>query len=408
MSEKTFVIVGGGLAAAKAAETLRAEGFDGRVVLISAEDELPYERPPLSKEVLAGSDSGDGVYVHDQAWYADNNVELRLGMRVTSIDRVAKTVTLRDDSPVGYDKLLLATGSAPRKLKVDGDRLAGVHYLRTKRNAVDLKGAIEAGGKNVVVVGGGWIGLEVAAAAQGYGNSVTVIEPQPVPLHAALGDELGGMFADLHREKGVTLLLGTGVTEFVGDGDTVTGVKTSSDDVVPADVVVVGVGARPMAYLAEDAGIEVDDGILVDAQLQTSDENIYAAGDVANVQHPLLGRRIRVEHWDNALAGGPAAAKSMLGQEVSYDKVPYFFTDQYELGMEFTGDLGGEAFDAITYRGDKDGREFVVFWTSAGKVLAGMNVNVWDVADDVVQLVRSGRQVDLAKLADATVPLAEV
>lgn len=408
MPEGAFVIIGGGLAAAKAAETLREEGFDGTVTLVAAEDSLPYERPPLSKGVLSGSDADDVIFVHDDAWYADQHIDLRRGVRATVIDRGARSVTLADGSTVGYDKLLLATGSVPRKLRIPGADLDGVHYLRTKRNSDELKAALAAGDRRVVVVGAGWIGLEVAAAARGYGNPVTVIEPQAAPLRAALGDELGTMFGDLHREHGVDLRLGTGVTEIVGDGTAVTGVRTDAGDLVDADVVVVGVGARPMTQLAEEAGLDADNGILTDAALRTSDENIYAAGDVANAEHPVLGRRIRVEHWANALNQGPAAARSMLGQAVSYDHIPYFYTDQYDLGMEFSGDLGGAAFDAITYRGDKDGREFVVFWTAGGRVLAGMNVNVWDVADDIAALVRSGRAVDLERLADPDTPLADL
>ncbi len=411
MAEQTYVIVGGGLAGAKAAEALRDEGFDGAITLLAAEEVLPYERPPLSKGVLSGSDADDTIFVHDEQWYADQRVDLRRGARATGIDRAARTVALSDGGSVGYHKLLLATGSAPRKLRIPGAELGGVHYLRTKRNSDELKAALAAGDRRIVVVGAGWIGLEVAAAARGYGNAVTVIEPQAAPLRAALGDELGGMFAGLHREHDVDLRLGTGVTEFTGDGTAVTGVTgviTDAGDRVDADAVIVGVGARPMTQLAEEAGLDVENGILTDAALRTSDENIYAAGDVANAEHPVLGRRIRVEHWANALNQGPAAAKSMLGQPVSYDHIPYFYTDQYDLGMEFTGDLGGEPFDAITYRGNRDDREFIVFWTAGGKVLAGMNVNVWDVADDVAALVRSDRAVDLARLADQDVPLAEV
>jgi 3-phenylpropionate/trans-cinnamate dioxygenase ferredoxin reductase subunit len=408
MTDQTFVIVGGGLAGAKAAETLRDEGFDGTVTLLAAEQSLPYERPPLSKGVLSGSDADEVIVVHAAQWYAARNTDPRQNARATALDPAARTVTLADGSTVGYDKLLLTTGSVPRKIRVPGADLAGVHYLRTKGNSDELKSTLSAGNKRVVVIGAGWIGLEVAAAARGYGNSVTGIEPQPQPLRAALGDELGGMFADLHREHDVDLRLGTGATEITGDGTSVTGVVTDAGDRVDADVVIVGVGARPLTQLAEESGLAVDNGILTDAALRTSDENIYAAGDVANAEHPVLGRRVRVEHWANALNQGPAAAKAMLGQQVSYDHIPYFYTDQYDLGMEFTGDLGGEQFDTITYRGNREGREFIVFWTADGRVLAGMNVNVWDVADDIAALVRSGRAVDLAKLADPEVALADV
>jgi 3-phenylpropionate/trans-cinnamate dioxygenase ferredoxin reductase subunit len=410
--DRTFVIIGGGLAAGKAAETLRSEGFAGRVVVVAAERQRPYERPSLSKGVLNGTDDEDSIYVHPEGWYAENDVDLRTGVRALAVDPETRTVALSDDTSLQYDKLLLATGSAPRKLKVPGVELDGVLYLRTKPNAEALKAALAGGGRNVVLVGGGWIGLEVAAAARGYGNEVTVIDPSPVPLHAALGLELGGVFADLHTEHGVTLMMSREVTEIVGDGTKVTGVRTRDGETVPADVVVVGIGTVPMEQLAREAGLTVDNGIVVDSSLRASDENIYAAGDIARWTHPLLGRSLRVEHWANALHQGPAAAKSMLGQEVSYDEIPYFYTDQYDLGMEFVGDIAGDVahgrYDTVTYRGDLDERTFIAFWTHGGKVLAGMNVNIWDVIPDIEALVRADRAVDLARLADPAVPLSEL
>jgi 3-phenylpropionate/trans-cinnamate dioxygenase ferredoxin reductase subunit len=409
---RTFAIVGGGLAAAKAAETLRSEGFSGSIALIAAERELPYERPSLSKGVLAGSEEESSIFVHPEGWYTDNNIDLRTGVRALAVDPETRTLALSDDTSLQYDKLLLATGSGPRKLKIPGADLAGVYYLRTKTNSDSLREALAGGGKNVVMIGGGWIGLEVAAAARGYGNEVTVIDMSPVPLYAALGLELGGVFADLHTEHGVTLLMNRQTTEITGDGGTVTGVRTDAGEVVPADVVVIGIGTVPMQQLAEEAGLAVDNGIVVDASLRTSDENIYAAGDIARWAHPLLGRSLRVEHWQNALHQGPAAAKSMLGQDMSYDEIPYFYTDQYDLGMEFVGDLAGDVaaknYDTLTYRGDFDSREFVAFWSRDGKVIAGMNVNIWDVNPDIEALVRSGRAVDLDRLADPAVPLAEL
>ncbi|MEO7125948.1 MAG: FAD-dependent oxidoreductase [Nakamurella sp.] len=411
-ADQTFVIIGGGLAAAKAAETLRTEGFAGRVVVIAAEKLRPYQRPSLSKGVLNGTDSDDSIYVHGENWYADNNVELRTGVRALAVDPETRTVALSDDTDLQYDKLLLATGSGPRKLKVPGADFVGVYYLRTKNNADALKSVLSAGGKNVVLVGGGWIGLEVAAAARGYDNQVTVIDPNPVPLHSALGLELGGVFADLHTGHDVTLLMGRHVSELVGDGEHVSGVRTDFGELIEADVVVVGIGTVPMVQLAQEAGLAVDNGIMVDASLRTSDENIFAAGDVARWQHPSLGRPVRVEHWANALNQGPAAAKAMLGQAVLYDEIPYFYTDQYDLGMEFVGDIAGDLvsgrYDTVTYRGDLDAREFIAFWTCNGKVVAGMNVNVWDVVPDIEAMVRSDRVVDLDRLADPSVPLAEV
>lgn len=415
---RTFVIVGGGLAAGKAAETLRAEGFAGRVVVIAAEKFPPYQRPSLSKGILAGTEGDDALWVAPEAWYAEHDVDLRTGLRALAVDPETRTVALGDDTDLRYDKLLLATGSRPRKLKVDGADLEGVHYLRTKNNAEALKDAISGGDKNVVMVGGGWVGLEVAAAARNYGNTVTVIDPNPVPLYAALGLELGGVFNDLHVAHGVTMLMGRGVTEIVGgaggaDGSVqVTGVRTDDGQLVPADVVVVGIGTVPVTQLADEAGLTVDNGVVVSGSLQTSDENIYAAGDIARWQHPSLGRRIRVEHWATALNQGPAAAKAMLGQDVAYDEIPYFYTDQYDLGMEFVGDLVGDVaarnYDTVTYRGDIDAREFIAFWSRGGKVVAGMNVNIWDVVPDVEALVRADRAVDLERLADASIPLSDV
>ncbi|GAA3181725.1 FAD-dependent oxidoreductase [Blastococcus jejuensis] len=402
----THVIVGGGLAGAKAAETLRAEGFDGRVVLIAAEAELPYERPPLSKGYLLGSAEREKARVHDAGWYEEHDVELRAGVRATGLDAAGHTVALDTGEELGYDRLLLATGSSARRLTLPGADLDGVRYLRTLPDSDRLLADLAGGGRRVVVVGGGWIGLEVGAAARGYGNEVTVVEPQPTPLHAALGAEMGEVFAGLHREHGVDVRTGTGVRELRGAGGRVTSVLVDGDAEVPADLVVVGIGAVPNTELAEAAGLEVDRGIVTDAALRTSAPDVFAAGDVASSFHPLYGRHVRVEHWANALNGGPAAARSMLGQAVSYDRVPYFFTDQYDLGMEYSG-LGGPD-DAVVCRGDVGAREFIAFWLSEGRVVAGMNVNVWDVTDPIQALIRSGAQVPVERLTDPAVPLEDL
>lgn len=407
MPEETFVIAGAGLAGAKAAETLREEGFAGRVLLVGEEIERPYERPPLSKGFLLDKEPRDKAHVHEADWYDKHDVELRAGTSVAAVDRGAHQVRLSTDEPVAYDKLLLATGASPRRLDVPGSKLQGIHYLRTMADSAALKQALAPGGRRVVVAGAGWIGLEAAAAARAHGNEVTVIEPELVPLHAAMGPELGGMFADLHREHGVVLRMDEGVAGFWGAGQ-VSAVVTSGGAEVPADVVIVGIGVRPNSGLAEAAGLEVSDGILVDQSLRTSDPDIYAAGDVANAYHPLLGRRIRVEHWANALNGGPVAARAMLGQDVVHDQLPYFFSDQYDLGMEMSGVAAPGEYDEVVYRGDVPGREFIAFWLSGGRVVAGMNVNVWDVTGDVQALIRSGRPVDAARLADPGVPLADL
>jgi 3-phenylpropionate/trans-cinnamate dioxygenase ferredoxin reductase component len=407
-SQQTFLIIGAGLAGARAAQTLREEGFTGRIQLVGAETEPPYERPPLSKTYLTGVAGRDTLYVHEPSWYDEQDVELRLGVRATGLDTAAHQVVLGPGERLRYDKLLLATGSSPRRLTAPGADLYGVHYLRQVQDADRLRHALTGGGKRVVVVGGGWIGLEVAAAARGYHNKVTVVEPQPAPLRAALGDELGTMFADLHREHGVDMRLSTRVQQLTGSHHHVTSVLTDRGDELPADLAIVGVGVRPNVELAERAGLRVADGIIVDQALRSSDPDVYAAGDIANAYHPLLGRHLRVEHWANALHGGPAAAHSMLGQQVSYDRIPYFYTDQYDLSMEYSGHAGSGDYDRLVCRGDRRSRKFIAFWLTGGRVVAGMNVNVWDVTSDIEELIRSGEPVDPDRLADPDVPLADL
>jgi 3-phenylpropionate/trans-cinnamate dioxygenase ferredoxin reductase component len=400
-----FVIVGASLAGAKAAETLRAEQFSGPVVLIGAEDELPYERPPLSKDYLLGKAERDTIYVHPADWYADNKVDLRRGVTVTGIDRTARAVALADGSQVPYAKLLLTTGSEPRRLPVPGADFDGVLYLRTAADSDRLKHAFSSGAR-VVVIGAGWIGLEAAAAARTAGAEVTVLESAELPLLRVLGREVAEVFADLHRENGVAMRFGVQVAEITGSGGVATGVRLSDGTDIPADTVVVGVGISPRTGLAEQAGLDIDNGVKVDAGLRTSDPDVFAAGDVANAFHPLLGKHIRVEHWANAMNQPQTAAKSMLGQDVAFDRVPYFFTDQYDLGMEYSGYVEPGGYAQVVFRGDVPGREFVAFWLDgAGRVLAGMNVNVWDVNEQVQALVRGGRPMDPDALRDPGRPL---
>jgi 3-phenylpropionate/trans-cinnamate dioxygenase ferredoxin reductase subunit len=406
-AEPTYVIVGASLCGAKAAETLRAEGFGGSVVLLGDERERPYERPPLSKGYLLGKDDKASIYVHEEAWYAANEVDLRLGVTATALDLSARQVVLADGGTVGYDRVLLATGAAPRRLSVPGADLEGVLYLRRVGDSERLQAALRTGGQ-VVIVGAGWIGLEVAAAAREAGCEVTVVEPEDGALHRHLGPELGGMFADLHREHGVAFRFGESVTELRGSGGKISAAVTSSGEELPAGLVLVAIGAVPATRLASDAGLDVGNGVLADAGLRTSAQEVFAAGDAANAFHPLYGKHVRVEHWANALNGGPAAAKSMLGQGVTYDAVPYFFSDQYDLGMETAGLPEPGSYDQIVYRGDRDAREFIAFWLSGGAVIAGMNVNVWDVSDDIQAVIRSRRPVDEARLADPDIPIAEV
>jgi 3-phenylpropionate/trans-cinnamate dioxygenase ferredoxin reductase subunit len=413
--EQTFVIVGAALAGAKAAETLRTEGFTGRIVLVGEETDRPYERPPLSKGYLLGKEPRDKAYVHDASWYPTNNVDLILGVRATAVDPKAHTITLDDVEPVRYDKLLLTTGSRVRHLDVPGADNLGIRYLRTITESDALTADLRDG-VNVVVIGAGWIGLETAAAAREQGATVTVVEQDTLPLRRVLGDELARVYADLHRAHGVTFHFGSGVREFRGAGGRLTHVVLSDGTEVPAELAIVGVGIIPNTELAEQAGLEVHNGIVTDQGLRTSDPDIFAAGDVASFHSPLVGGRIRVEHWSNALNGGKAAAKAMLGQDLTYDRVPYFYSDQYDLGMEYAGYIGPDGYDSVVFRGANsivDGKapEFVAFWVKEGRVLAGMNANIWDVQEQIQALVRAGyagTSVDLTKLADPATPLADL
>jgi 3-phenylpropionate/trans-cinnamate dioxygenase ferredoxin reductase subunit len=402
-----YVIVGASLAGAKAAQTLRDEGFDGPVVLIGDESERPYERPPLSKGYLLGKDTREQIYVHSPQWYAEHDVDLRLGMAVTAVDPAAHEVTLADGSRIGYAKLLLTTGSSPRRLRVPGADLDGVLYLRRVEDSDRIKDAFRLSGR-AAVIGAGWIGLETAAAARAAGVEVTLLESAALPLLRVLGPEAARVFADLHRDHGVELRLGVQVAEITGSGGTADGVRLSDGTRIDADMVIVGVGIVPNTELAWAAGLEIDNGIRTDERMRTSHPDIHAAGDVANAFHPLLGRRIRVEHWANALNQPQAAARAMLGRDGAYDRVPYFFTDQYDLGMEYAGYVEPGGYDQVVFRGDVGAREFIAFWVAGGRVLAGMNVNVWDVTDAIQALVRSGEPVDASRLADPSVPLTSL
>ena len=396
MSEpRTVAVVGAGLAGAKAVEVLRAEGYGGRIVLFGDEPHRPYERPPLSKGYLQGNDERDTVFVHPENWYGEHDVDLRLGSEVTGLDRHAHELMTAGGQPVRYDRLLLATGASPRHLRLPHADLPGVHYLRNLDDSDALRAAFRPGA-NVVVIGAGWIGLETAAAARTAGATVTVLESAELPLLRVLGPQMAQVFAGLHRENGVDLRLGVEVAGLRADGSTVTGVELGDGAVVDADAVVVGIGVAPNVDLARSAGLDVDNGVLVDASLRTSDPHVFAAGDIANAEHPVLRRRIRVEHWANALHQPEVVAKSVLGQDAVYDRLPYFFTDQYDLGMEYVG--YADADDEVVVRGDLDGREFVALWVRDGRVVAGMNVNVWDVTDRIRDIILAGQPADAFEL----------
>jgi 3-phenylpropionate/trans-cinnamate dioxygenase ferredoxin reductase subunit len=403
----TFVIVGAGLAGAKAAEALRDQGFDGRIVMLGDEPHRPYERPPLSKDYLIGKSERDQVFVHPAAWYGEHDVDLRPGHAVAAIDRAARQVTLADDSRVGYDKLLLATGSSPRRLSVPGAGADGVHYLRRIEDSEQIKDTL-ATASRVAVIGGGWIGLEVAAAARQAGVQVTLIEAAELPLLGLLGRHVAQVFADLHRDHGVDLRCGTQISSILTDEGKATGVRLADGTAIDADAVIVGVGVSPNTQLAVDAGLKVDNGVVVDAALATSDPAICAAGDVANAAHPVLGTHIRVEHWANALNQPATAAATMLGGQAAYDRLPYFFTDQYDAGMEYTGYVGQGGYDQVVFRGDVAAGNFIAFWCRDHHVLAGMNLNIWDVTEHIKALIHSGLAIDPRRLADPDQPLDEL
>ena len=406
-STQEFVIVGAGVAGAKAAETLRSEGFTGRVVLIGAERHAPYERPPLSKGYLQGEQDRAEVFAHPDQWFAEHDVDLRLGVGARSIDRVTQEVVLADGTRRHYDALLLATGSSPRRLAVPGSDLSAVHHLRTIDDATSLKDAL-ASASRLVVIGAGWIGLEVAAAARGAGVAVTVLEQASLPLERVLGPEVAEVFTDLHRAHGVDLRCGVTVRALLSEGGVLTGVELEGGTVVEADTVVAGIGITPNTSIAEEAGLVVDNGILVDEHLRTSDPAIFAAVDVANAFHPMLGRHVRVEHFMNALRQGPVAARSMLGQAAANNELPFFYTDQYDLGMEYVGYTEDGQYDQVVIRGDVHARRFVALWVADRRVVAGMHANEWDATEHLDALVTSGRTIDLERLADPTIPLAEV
>ncbi|HEY3484399.1 MAG TPA: FAD-dependent oxidoreductase [Ilumatobacteraceae bacterium] len=400
---RTLVVIGAGLAGAKAAEAARAGGFDGRIVLVGEEHGAPYERPPLSKAVLRGEKEPDTARVHPDGFYTEHDIEL-VHDTVTTLDADAERVALAGGDTLEFDVAVIATGAAPRRLDVPGADLAGVHLLRTIDDSVRLRDAIRSAGR-VAVVGAGWIGSEVAASARQMGAEVVLVDPAPVPLQRVLGDEMGEVFRRLHTDHGVHLRLGVGVTELRGNGS-VDAVVLGDGRVEPADVVVVGVGVTPRVDLARAAGLDVDNGIVVDEHLETSAAGIFAAGDVANALHPLYERHLRVEHWANALNQGVTAGRNAAGHREVYSRVPYFFSDQYDLGMEYVGN--GDAGDLVTVRGDLANRQFIAFWQRDGIVTAAMNVNVWDVVDDLKAIVEARTPIAPERLADDDVPLGSL
>ncbi|MET4004105.1 3-phenylpropionate/trans-cinnamate dioxygenase ferredoxin reductase subunit [Arthrobacter sp. UYCu511] len=403
-----MVIIGGGLTAATAAESLRKEGWDGAITIVADEAEIPYQRPPLSKGFLAGKEGEDALLPLPANWYPENNVTLRTGTAATALDPAAHTVTLADGTVLSYAKALIATGAAPRRIPFPGVELKGVYTFRTKADSVAMKELLTGGGKNVVMIGSGWIGMEIAATATELGNKVALMGLEEVPLSVAIGAQLGTVFTNRHKEAGVQFELPASAAEIQGSDGRVTSVLTTTGVTLPADIVIVAVGVVPNISLAKGAGLTINNGIEVDASLHTSAADVFAAGDVANAMHPVTGMHARSEHWANAIASGKVAAKSMLGKDAVLDDIPYFYTDQFDLGMEYSG-FGALTKDAeVVIRGDLEKREFIAFWVLEGRVVAGMNVNIWDVQDAIKALISSGRTIDTAKLADPQTPLEAI
>lgn len=407
----SIVIIGGGLGGAKAAEALREQGFKGSISLISNEADAPYERPPLSKAYLAGQAPFEDALVHPLPWYREHDVDLRLSTSATAFDKDRRTVTLSDGATLSYDKLLLATGAIPRPLRVPGADADNVLYLRRHGDADAIRATFGAD-QRLVIIGAGWIGLEVAAAARGGHTDVTIVEMAELPLLGVLGPEIAQTFADLHAANGVRLCLGVELAEITVDGGQLSGVRLADGTLIDADAVVIGVGVTPDVALAEAAGLATDNGVLVDASLRTSDSDVYAVGDIANQAHPTLGTRVRIEHWATALNQPTTAAAAMLGSSGAdgvYSELPYFFSDQYDLGMENLGYTVKDVKHRLIIRGNLAGREFVAFWLDeSDRIKAVMNVNVWDVIDAVKPLIIDGTVVDPVRLADPNVGYADL
>ncbi len=398
-----IVVVGGGLAAGTAVTELRSSGYDGPLVLVTDEEHVPYERPPLSKAYLMGKDPAEKAAVNPPEWYAEHEVDLRVGTRVESIDLAGRTVRIREDD-LAYDQLLLATGARPRHLGLADASGVPITYLRTLDDSTHLREQLQPG-RRIAIIGGGWIGLEVASAAREAGAEVVVLEALELPLVRVLGPEVAAVFAELHRDHGVDLRTEVEVRAIDAAGD---GARLTMGDgsTLECDHLVVGVGVSPNVELAEAAGLSVDNGVRTDAHLRTSDPHVFAAGDVANIDHPVLGHPIRVEHWDTAIKHGKVAAANLRGGDAVADALPYFFTDQYDFGMEYVGNPGPEGYDDVVVRGDRDGRVFTAWWLRGDLVVAGMHANDWDAIEHVRRLV--GQHVDGPTLRDESLALADV
>jgi len=404
LTKATFILLGGGLASATAAATLRAEGFDGRVIIVGDENHIPYSRPPLSKDVLRGEKSPERTWLRPVAWYANKDIELQLGVRAVAVDPRAHRVELAGRASLAYDKLLVATGGIPRTLDIPGTDLPGVFYLRRLDDALALREHLIPAAQ-VVVIGAGFIGAEVAASARTLGCKVTMFEIAEIPLGRALGPTIGQIYADLHRERGVVLCTGAGVERIEGHGH-VQRVVTIDGRVHEASVVVIGVGLLPDLELARRSGFAFGNGIVVDEYCQTSVDDVFAAGDIAHHPNHFLGRRIRVEHWQNAQHQGTAAARNMLGQQKPFCEVPWVWSDQYEHNLQIVG-LPGPT-ERVVVRGDAATRNFSAFFVRDGRLAAALAVNRPEDVRVARLMIQHGTEVTEAHLGDVDTPLGEL
>jgi 3-phenylpropionate/trans-cinnamate dioxygenase ferredoxin reductase subunit len=398
---ETFVLVGAGLAGGTAAITLREQGFDGRVILIGAEDHPPYERPPLSKQYLRGEMPAEKMLLRPTEFYAANNIELKLGTAARSVEPEAHIVELVNGERIAYDKLLIATGGRNKRPPIPGIDLEGVYDLRTISDADRIRAAAQPG-KNVVVVGMGFIGSELAASLRAMGLNVTVIEGKSSPLGGLLGPEISGLLEAVHRENGVQMHFDEEVSAFVGVAR-VQRVTTRSGLAVECDFAVIGVGIQPQSELVAGTDIKAEKGIMVDEYCRTSVADVFAAGDIANHLHPAIGQHIRVEHWQNAIRQGASAAKSMMGLGEPYREVHWFWSDQYDINIQYAG-FHVEP-DQVVTRGKLEDRRFVAFHLKDGALVAAVAINRARDLNRSIPLIAAGQQIDVSALADEAVDL---
>ena len=401
---RTHVIVGAGHAGGRAAQAMRQCGFEGEILLIGEEPHVPYERPPLSKDLIVTDAGLEKVRLHDAAWYAENRIELIAANAATSIDTAAKTVGLADGQAIGFDGLMLTTGARVRRLPVPGADLDGVFYLRTIEDSAAIRAQIAAG-TEVAVIGGGFIGLEIAGSAAKRGARVTVLEAADRLMGRSVALEVADWFARMHRDRGVDLRLGVSIAAIEG-GRSATGVRLGDGSVVPAEVVVIGIGILPNIEIAEAAGLAVDNGIVVDDRGRTSHPDIWAAGDVTNQPNAFAGRRLRLESYQNAQDQAAAVARNLCGADEAYEDSLWVWSDQHDVNLQMTG--APESWDSLLWRGDPDGGRFTVFYMAGGRIVAVNTVNNGREMRPARMLMESGKVVDTAALADMSVKLLKL